>query len=64
MAEELKAAGLGHIKFADFKVQAVLSVPAQDNGFDCGVFVMKFMESKFNREAHPAKVQCFISYVN
>ena len=36
--------------------------PSQDNGFDCDVFVIKFMESLFNRELAPLMViYCIVS---
>ena len=53
MEAEVKDAGLSDKKFADFRVENVKGLPSQDNGFDCGVFVMKFMESHFNRELVP-----------
>ena len=41
---EVKDAGLSDKKFVDFRVENVKGLPIQDNGFDCGVFFMKFME--------------------
>ena len=46
----MKDTWLSGKKFVDFRVDIIFGLPSQDNGFDCGVFIMKFMESQFNRE--------------
>ena len=56
MEAEVKDAGLSGKKFTDFRIETIFELPSQDNGFDCGVFVMKFMESQFNRELAPLMV--------
>ena len=53
----MKDVGLSGKKFVDFRVETTFGLLSQDNGFDYGIFVMKFMESQFNRELVPLMVK-------
>ncbi|XP_062075458.1 uncharacterized protein LOC133779520 [Humulus lupulus] len=46
---EIKQHKQNDFQFSNFKVSIKSGTPQQDNGHDCGVYVMKFMES-FKRE--------------
>ncbi|PON79098.1 Ulp1 protease family, C-terminal catalytic domain containing protein [Parasponia andersonii] len=37
-------------KFAEFKIDLKPDIPQQSNGIDCGLFMMKYMESIFLSE--------------
>lgn len=47
---EIKQHKQNDFQFSNFKVSIKSGTPQQDNGHDCGVYVMKFMESFFKRE--------------
>lgn len=34
-----------HVKFQDFPINRGIGVPKQRNGYDCGVYVINYMDS-------------------